>query len=226
MSRPSYRVLHEDETLLVVNKAAGVLTVSAPRKPGRCLLDDLRRDGHKVAPVHRLDRETSGVLLLCLDRDRRKDLEELFKQHQVCKEYLALVHGRPASRQGRIELPILEQGSTPVIDRRGRPALTRYEVLESFGQRGALLRVIPETGRHNQIRLHLAHIGHALVGDRKFGRRRSAVRDSSDEAGARRTLLHAERLRLAHPARRRPLDVRCDPPQDFEACLGAWRELS
>ena len=226
MSRPSYRVLHEDPTLLVVDKAAGVLTVSAPKHPGRCLLDDLRRDGHKVAPVHRLDKETSGVLLLCLDRERRKELEDLFKHHEVTKEYLALVHGRPASARGEINLPILERGSTPVIDRRGRPALTRYEIVESFGRQATLLRVFPETGRHNQIRLHLAHAGHPLVGDRKFGRRRSAAEEALDGPGSRRTLLHAARLALPHPARRRRLDVRCDPPQDFDDCLQAWRELA
>lgn len=226
MSRPSYRVLHEDPTLLVVDKAPGVLTVSAPKHPGRCLLDDLRRDGHKVAPVHRLDKETSGVLLLCLDKERRKDLEDLFKHREVTKEYLALVHGRPASAKGTIALPILERGSAPIIDRRGRAALTRYEIVESFGRRGALLRVFPETGRHNQIRLHLAHIGYPLVGDRKFGRRRSAAQEAQDGPTSRRTLLHAARLSLPHPARRRRLDVSCDPPADFEDCLRAWRELS
>lgn len=223
MSRPSYRVLHEDETLLVVDKASGVLTVSAPKTKGRCLLDDLRRDGHKVAPVHRLDRETSGVLLLCLDPARRRALEDLFRQREVTKEYLALVHGQPQTRTARIDLPILEQGSRPVVDRRGREARTRYEVIETFGGRGALLRVFPETGRHNQIRLHLAHIGHPLVGDRKFGRRGKSVRSSDEGLPARRTLLHAERLCLPHPARRQRLDVRCDPPDDFDACLAAWR---
>ncbi|MFT7462817.1 MAG: 23S rRNA pseudouridine1911/1915/1917 synthase [Pseudohongiellaceae bacterium] len=224
MSRQTYSILHEDPTLLVVNKAAGVLTVSAPKHPGRCLLDDLRRDGHKVAPIHRLDKETSGVLLLCLDRDRRKDLEDLFKQREVTKEYLALVHGRPPSRTGLIDLPILERGATPIIDRRGREALTRYEVVETFGPKGALLRVFPETGRHNQIRLHLAHIGYPLVGDRKFGRRRTSAQERADGPHARRTLLHAERLCLPHPARRRRLDVRCDPPADFEDCLASWRQ--
>jgi RluA family pseudouridine synthase len=223
MSRPSYRVLHEDETLLVVDKAAGVLTVSAPNRKERCLLDDLRRDGHKVAPVHRLDRETSGVLLLCLDPDQRSALEDLFRQREVTKEYLALVHGRPQTKTARIELPILERGATPIIDRRGREARTRYEVIEAFGGRGALLRVFPETGRHNQIRLHLAHIGHPLVGDRKFGRRRSSPHGSEDGAAPRRTMLHAERLCLPHPARRRRLDIRCELPDDFADCLAAWR---
>lgn len=224
MAAPSYTVLHRDETLVLVDKAPGILTVPAPGSRQRCLLDDLRRDGLAVAPVHRLDKETSGALLLCLDKARRGALEELFRSRTVTKEYLALVHGRPASPQGTLDLPILDKGKTAVVDRRGRPARTRYEVVERLGG-VSLVRLVPTTGRHNQIRVHMAWIGHPLVGDRKFGQRPRGGGGQPGPPGraARRTLLHASRLAFRHPATGRPLDVTCDPPEDFQAVLEAWR---
>jgi 23S rRNA pseudouridine1911/1915/1917 synthase len=207
---------------MAVHKAPGVLTVSHPGSRERCLLDDLRRDGHKVAPVHRLDKETSGVLLLCLAPAIRSELIELFRQREVGKRYLAVVRGRPASTTAVIEVPILDQGATARVDRRGKHAVTRYEVIEQFDAGASLLRVTMETGRHNQIRVHLAHIGHPLLGDRKFGRR--LRRDSRDPLpSAPRTLLHAERLVFKHPGTHRKQTLRCSPPDDFEAVLQALR---
>ena len=218
--KPTYRVLHCDETLLVVDKASGVLTVGHPGSRERCLLDDLRRDGHKVAPVHRLDRDTSGVLLLCLDPTHRDALEEAFKRHEVVKEYLALVRGVPPEKRATIDVPILDLGATARVDRKGRRAVTRYEVLRTLRGRAAggtvsLLRCAPESGRHNQIRVHLAHLGHPLLGDETYGRR---PRDET-RWRAPRCLLHAERLALKHPATGARLDVRAPLPADMEAAL-------
>ena len=222
MAAATYEILHRDATLVVVDKAPGVLTVGAPGSKQRCLLDDLRRDGLAVAPVHRLDKETSGVLLLCLDKAQRAALEQLFRTRSVTKEYLALVHGRPASPVGTLDLPILDKGATAQVDRRGRPAQTRYEVLESLGG-VSLVKLQPTTGRHNQIRVHMAYIGHPLVGDRKFGQRPRSRGPRGDDREARRTLLHASRLAFEHPLGGRPLDLTCEPPEDFQAVLAAWR---
>lgn len=213
---PTYRVLHRDETLLVVDKAAGVLTVGHPGSRERCLLDDLRRDGHPVAPVHRLDQQTSGVLLLALDPAHRAALEQAFRRHEVRKDYLALVEGVPPERRATIDLPIADEGKTARVDRAGRPAVTRYEVLEALG-RASLVRARPESGRHNQIRVHFAHLGHPLLGDRKYGRRRV------DGPKAPRVMLHAERLSLRHPATGRPLEVEAPLPEDFAAVLAELR---
>lgn len=219
--RPTYRVLHRDAALVVVDKAPGVLTTSHPGSAERCLLDDLRRDGLAVAPVHRLDRDTSGVLLLCLDPGHRAALEEAFRQRQVAKTYLALVAGRPGAARATIDVPILDAGKEARVDRRGSPAVSRYVTLETFGSRAALLRVTMETGRHNQVRVHLAHIGHPLLGDRKYGRGRELPGTGAQRP--RRCLLHAESLALPHPATGQRLAVDCPPPADFQACLGAWR---
>ena len=215
---PTYRILHRDGTLLVVDKAPGVLTVGRPGSRERCLLDDLRRDGHKVAPVHRLDRDTSGVLLLALDPAHRPALERAFRERLVRKEYLALVEGVPPARRASIDLPIADEGKSARVDRAGRPAVTRYEVIESFAGRASLVLAQPATGRHNQIRVHFAHIGHPLLGDRKYGSRRG---------GAGRVLLHAARLAFRHPLTGKELDVRAPPPDDFaRACEtlrgGTW----
>ncbi len=210
--RPTYRVLHRDESLVVIDKASGVLTVSAGKAGQRCVLDDLRRDGLAVAPVHRLDRETSGVLLLCLDKAQRPALEELFRKHEIEKDYLALVHGTPRPDRGTIDVPILDLGDSAAIDRRGRRAVSHFEVLEPL-QRAALVRVRIDTGRHHQIRLHLAHAGHPVVGDRKLGRR------GASDPGAKRTLLHAARLAFRHPVTGRRLVIQAPLPEDMET----WR---
>ena len=221
MPKPTYTILHEDATLLVVDKAPGVLTVGHPGRAERCLLDDLRRDGHKVAPVHRLDRETSGALLLCLDPAHRQALEQAFRRREVEKDYLALVTGVPSPARAVIDVPILDEGAAARIDRRGQRAISRYELLEKLpGRRGgaALLRVAIDTGRHNQIRLHLSHIGHPLLGDRKYG-----PRPTAGDPSPPRTLLHAARLALVHPATGRKLTVEAPLPPDFTEWLDRLR---
>jgi len=220
MKGPTYTLLHRDECVVIVDKAAGVLTVQHPGTTERCLLDDLRRDGMAVAPVHRLDRETSGVLLLCLDKTLRKPLEQAFRKRQVQKTYLALVSGCPSSPKATIDLPILDHGATAKVNRRGRPAVTHYEVLESFAPRAALVRLTMATGRHNQIRVHMAHLGHPLLGDRKYGRR---GKGGTDEA--RRSMLHAESLALDHPAGGPRLKASCSPPPDFAEQLERLKTL-
>ena len=247
-ARPTYAILHRDATLLVVDKAAGVLTVAAPGSRERCLLDDLRRDALPVAPVHRLDRETSGALLLCLAPAQRAALEALFRGHEVTKEYLALVHGVPQARAATIDVPILDEGAVARVNRRGQRAVTHYAVERTFGGAAigaagpvSLLRVRLDTGRHNQIRVHLAHLGHPLLGDRKYGQRtggtraggrpgregQGPARGAAARGGTRpdrgprpeRCMLHAERLALRHPASGARLDVHAPLPADFAELL-------
>src|SRR5262249_52867496 len=140
--------------------------------------------------------------------------------HEVVKEYLALVHGVPAQKRATIDVPILDLGATARVDRKGRPAVTRYELLRTLRGRAAggsvsLLRCVPESGRHNQIPGHLAHLGPPLLGDATYGRRpRDAARWR-----APRCLLHAERLALRHPASGEQLDVRAPLPADMQAAL-------
>lgn len=222
MATPTYTVLHRDETLVVVDKAAGVLTVGRPGSRERCLLDDLRRDGLPVAPVHRLDRDTSGVLLLCLDMERRAELEALFREHHVEKRYLALVTGVPHPRRAVIDVPITDTGAAARVDRRGRRAVSRYEVLETLsGRQGsaALVRVATETGRHHQVRVHMAHLGCPLLGDTVYAHKPGEARRQ-----APRAMLHASWIALPHPVTGQRLRVESEPPPDFAACHAALRQ--
>lgn len=222
MSDPTYTVLHRDQTLVVVDKAPGVLTVGRPGSRERCLLDDLRRDRMPVAPVHRLDRDTSGVLLLCLDKQRRAELEALFRERKVDKRYLAIVTGVPHTRQATIDIPILDTGARAHVDRRGKRAVSRYEVLETLPGRpggAALLRITMETGRHHQVRVHMAHIGHPLLGDTIY---QAKPREARRQAP--RAMLHARSIAFRHPATGKRLAVETEPPQDFMACLDGLRK--
>jgi RluA family pseudouridine synthase len=222
MPESTYTLLHRDETLVVVDKAAGVLTVGRPGSRERCLLDDLRRDGLPVAPVHRLDRDTSGVLLLCLDKSRRTEIEMLFREHKVEKRYLALVAGVPQPRAATIDVPITDTGARARVDRRGRRAVSHYEVLETCsGRQGsaALVRVATETGRHHQVRVHLAHLGCPLLGDTVYARKPGEARRQ-----APRAMLHASWIALPHPVTGKRLRVEAKPPEDFAACLDSLRK--
>jgi len=184
------RILHEDEALIAVDKPAGLLSVSTERERERTALVLLRehlsrpREAVRLWPVHRLDRETSGVLVFAKSAAARDLLQERWSECR--KTYLALVEGRPRPAAGLIDEPLYEDQALFVRVGRGpqsKPARTRYRTLESAARR-ALLEVELETGRKHQIRAHLAHLGHPVVGDRRYG-----------HAGAR-LFLHAHALEL------------------------------
>jgi RluA family pseudouridine synthase len=176
--------------------------------------------------VHRLDRETSGVLLVAADGDAARALSRAFVAGAVVKEYLALVTGRVAGARGRIDLPIGDARGSRVWVRReagtGQPALTDWRVERRWNDR-TLLRVRPTTGRRHQIRVHLAAIGHPVEGDILYGRPDRAyldlvrgVRDARRaEGGPARQLLHCARLVFPDPGGRGPVEVVSPLPQDF-----------
>lgn len=209
----SITVLHKDRRLLFVSKPARMLTVGVDGvDKGTPLADRLIEDGHEVIPVHRLDFETTGAVVFARDEEMAEELIDLFRTRRIKKGYLALVQGRPRKKSGVIDEPIKDLGASARIGPDGKPAVTHYEVLETIGA-CALLRLRPETGRHNQIRLHMAHIGHPLVGERKFARGRDAI------VKHRRVLLHAATLSF-HPSHlEHALRIRCPLPDDFERVL-------
>ncbi len=199
MSAP-VEILHEDEHLLVVSKPSGLLSVPTPGAEGRTVLDAVREQGYVVSPVHRLDREVSGALLLARDAETRKGLEELFRERTVRKFYWALVLMGPKLEQGTINFPILEDGAQARVSAIGKPARTNYRVL-ARGMAANEVEVELVTGRYNQIRLHFAHSGWPLVGDRKYGKFKQ------DPFRFPRVALHARRLEFAHPRTGAPLVV-------------------
>jgi RluA family pseudouridine synthase len=189
------KVLWEDGDVLAVDKPAGV--VSSPRwsQDGGCLPTLLERMGYgRVYIVHRLDKPVSGVMLYARSRRAHSHLNQQFSQRKVAKRYAALVHGQVGRSSGVIDAPIRQFGSGRMgVDvEKGVESRTRFEVLRRLPE-SSLLHVSPETGRRHQIRVHLYSIGHAIVGDRRYG-------DIEAQAAYPRLMLHATEIRFTLPS--------------------------
>jgi 23S rRNA pseudouridine1911/1915/1917 synthase len=215
------RVAYEDEHLLVVDKPAGVVVHPAPGHARSTLVHGLLERGaaggapDRPGIVHRLDRDTSGLLVVARSEEAHRRLRGLVRRRELEREYLALVRGRPRSRRGRIEAPIGRDRSSPFRQSLDtdtpREAVTHFEVERMWSQH-ALLRVRLETGRTHQIRVHLAAIDLPVAGDRVYGVR---------EPGLERQFLHATRLAFPHPFSGKRVDVGSPLPADLERFLSA-----
>jgi 23S rRNA pseudouridine1911/1915/1917 synthase len=215
-------VVFEDDTLIVLNKPAGLVVHPGSGNWRGTMLNALLAHAPALAGVpragivHRLDKDTTGLLVVAKTVPAQLDLVRQLQARSVGREYLALVHGNVA-RDGKMEAPI---GRHPVqrtrmaVTPRGKQAVTRYHVLERYAQ-ATLLRCRLETGRTHQIRVHLSALGHPLVGDPTYGKR-SPIRFA-------RQALHAERLGLLHPASKEPMEWRVDPPADLQALIEQLR---
>jgi 23S rRNA pseudouridine1911/1915/1917 synthase len=234
-------VLHEDARLVVVDKPAGLVVHPGAGRPSGTLVNallgrvrDLSGIGGVLRPgiVHRLDRGTSGVLVVAKDDAAHRALARQFAARTVEKEYLALVHGVPVRAQGEVSAAI---GRDPVHRRRmsvraprAREARTSWVVEERFDG-AALLRLRIHTGRTHQIRVHLSSIGHPVVGDASYGGTRTP---SSRSALARAALgrlarpaLHAARIAFSHPETGERVEFSAPLPPDFAGVLAALRAL-
>jgi 23S rRNA pseudouridine1911/1915/1917 synthase len=211
-----------------VDKPIGLITHSAPGSPGPSLASVLAARGlagggeeERPGIVHRLDKETSGLLVVARDDETLTALQRMMRKREIDREYVALVHGRPPSLAGRIEAPI---GRDPgnrtrrAVDGIGpRPAITHFELVEAFPDY-TLESVHLETGRTHQIRVHFAAIGHPVVGDPLYGP------SSSDTLGLKHQALHAHRLVFDHPVTGERIDVTSPLPDEFQHALDRLRE--
>ena len=219
------RVLYEDADLLAIDKPAGMTVHPSPGHASATLVnailahcDDLSGIGGVMRPgiVHRLDRDTSGVILVAKNDAAHNDLARQLKARTVEKAYMAIVEGTPRPPEGVIDAPI---GRDPgnrkrmAIVQGGREATTAYRVLERYAGY-ALVEARPRTGRTHQIRVHLAASGHAIVGDRVYGKPSPLIA---------RQALHAARIVFAHPRTRARMEVEAPLPADFEAALRQLR---
>ena len=159
-------ILHQDEHLIVVSKPAGILSVPGGAGEGLALPQLLAQQGFAAIAVHRLDRDVSGAMLFALDEDTRARLETQFRDHAVRKIYWALAQGNVVPPRGNLHFPLLEEGGFARVSALGRKSLTRYATLESLRD-ATVLEVELVTGRYNQIRVHFAHAGFPLVGERQ-----------------------------------------------------------
>jgi len=218
-------VPYEDEHVLVVDKPAGVVVHPAPGHAEGTLVHGLLAydveggdEPDRPGIVHRLDRDTSGLLVVARTPEAHRRLQQLVQTRALTREYLGLVVGRPRSRRGTVDAPIGRDRHDPLrhsLDTDSpRDAVTHFEV-EELLRRHALLRVTLETGRTHQIRVHLAAIELPVAGDPMYGR--------PGELGLERQFLHAARLAFEHPITGAPLDVRSPLPADLEAALAAAR---
>jgi RluA family pseudouridine synthase len=213
-------LLHEDEEILAVDKPSGLLTIATSAEKTRTayhvVTDYVRRGSPRsrarVFIVHRLDRETSGVLLFARTAGAKERLQTGWGETE--KHYLAVVLGRPPAPDGVIESRLAETRTFRVYAtrsaREGKPARTEYRLVQAKGKL-ALLDVHPTTGRKHQIRVHLADLGHPVVGDRRYG-------PESDTH--RRLALHALSLTFVHPGSGERMTVRAPVPPWFETLVG------
>ena len=221
----TYAVAYEDDHLLVVDKPPGVVVHPARGHAAGTLAQALAgraaggEDPRRAGIVHRLDRDTSGLLVVARTEAAFNALKAQMRRREVTREYVALVEGRPAARAGTIDAPIGRDRrvrtriSTDTDE--PRAAVTHFEVeqpLEGF----TLLRVRLETGRTHQIRAHLLAIGHPVAGDPEYGH--------AGLLGLPRQFLHAERLAFAHPVTGEPIDVRSPLPAELRSVLGKLSE--
>jgi len=220
-----YRLVLEDDDLLVVEKEPGVLTVPAPSSRGTALVDRLlemyRSRGFRrprLWVVHRIDRFTSGLVLFARREAAAARLIDMFRRKLVLREYLAICHGIPRPPAARLESRLVESPRSLKIavttDRRkGRLAACSYATERAL-TRAALLRVTLETGVRNQIRVQLAAAGHPLVGDRTYGERSPLIG---------RVALHATRLGFRHPSTRRRVEIESPMPDDMALLVKSLR---
>ena len=215
------RIAWEDEHLLVVDKPAGLVVHPAAGHATGTLVHGLLAhaiaggaEAERPGIVHRLDRDTSGLLVVARSEEAHRRLQRLIRRRELVREYLALVRGRPRSRAGRIEAPIGRDVRDPTrmsLDARvPRDAVTHFEVVELL-RAHALLRVRLETGRTHQIRVHLAAIGLPVAGDPVYG--------VPGDLGLERQFLHAARVAFEHPLTGERLDVSSPLPPDLVAAL-------
>ncbi len=243
---PELTIAYADEHLLVVEKPAGVVVHPAPGHAGGTLAQALAtagaQGGEEGRPgiVHRIDRDTSGLLVVARSHETYEKLQRLVRRRALTREYLALVVGKPRSRRGTIEAPIGRDRHDRLrhsLDTATPRAAVTYFELEELLPRHALLRVRLETGRTHQIRVHLAAIDLPVAGDPTYGiaGRGAAARSSSRasaaspttlpalDLGLERQFLHAARLAFDHPISGAAIDVSSPLPPELAAALAAAR---
>ncbi len=221
-----FQILFEDDHLLLLSKPPGVVVHPGSGNHQGTLVNGLvyycqaiGAVGDKLRPgiVHRLDKDTSGIMVVAKSYLAQRKLVELFKNRYVRKTYVALLHGTMKNKSGRLVAPIgrhpVNRQKMAVIPERGRHAVSSWQVLEECSGSGmSLVEIGIETGRTHQIRVHMAHLGHPVVGDTVYG-------SNKNNDGYPRQLLHAYRLVLQHPVTTESLDQIAPLWHDFAAVL-------
>lgn len=226
------KIIYEDEVMLVIDKPSGWVVNAAETAKGQPTVQGwLRRNFkfkisnsklYRSGIVHRLDKETSGILLVGKTKEAFENLQKQFKERLVKKEYLALVHGEVIPEKGKIEASV---GRLPWRRERfgilagGRQAITKYEMIDNYKQgqvRYTLLSLFPQTGRTHQIRIHLKYLGHSVVADEFYAGRKTARKDRQ---WCPRLFLHASKIEFTHPKKDKKMKFSSKLPSDLEDAL-------
>ncbi len=228
-------ILYSDEHIAVVNKPAGLVVYPAAGHPGGTLLNALRhRLGELKAPggplrpgvVHRLDKDTSGIMVIALSDEAYHGLVEQFGEREIKRSYVALLWGRIKDDSGKISQKIgrsmTDRKKMSVRTRKGKSAETRWDVIERF-QSATLIRAKLLTGRTHQIRVHFASTGHPVLGDTTYGRKTSVALAGSKRLHFPRQMLHAKVLGFRHPVTGRKMRFTSPLPDDMKAAIEELR---
>ena len=212
-------IVHLDEDLAVIEKPAGLVVHSAPSHKGETLVDLLEGiagggEGARPGIVHRLDKDTSGLMLVARNEEAHRELSRMVKAREVVREYTALVEGHLGSRTGTIDAPLgrhrRQRTKRAVKGAGSSEARTHFEVIEALPA-DTLVHARLDTGRTHQIRVHFAAIGHPIAGDPEYG--------SRGRHGLNRQFLHASRLSFAHPRTGEKMAFTSELPEDLRAAL-------
>jgi 23S rRNA pseudouridine1911/1915/1917 synthase len=227
-------IVYEDEHLIVLDKPAGLVVHPAPGNPDRTLVNALLAHcGESLAGiggvkrpgiVHRIDKDTSGLMVVAKTELAHQRLAADFAAHRLTRAYLAIVRGVPRVKAGRIATRIgrsrTNRKKMAVVASGGKEAITNYRVLRAFGTAAALLECRLATGRTHQIRVHLAALGHPLIGDQTYGRGRASALAPALQSFPRQAL-HAQTLGFTHPASGQYLEFSAPVPKDIEDLIRA-----
>jgi len=222
------RIVYDDDAIVVYDKPADLAVTPPDSGRGPSLLGLLKAERWpNLRPVHRIDADTSGLVIFAKTHEAEKTLIEAFKQHEVDKRYLALVRGHP-KQDGTHRSYLVKVASGRGFEKwvshgdgsgqPGREAITHWHLEDRVGYWGALVEVRPETGRHHQIRIHMAEMGHPLIGDVRYG-------DRKDPIVVGRHLLHAASIVFKHPTTGGELAFRARLPEDFRTAMDALKRV-
>lgn len=223
-------IVYEDEDVLVVNKEKGIVVHPAPGNYTGTLVNgilhhcsDLSGINGVIRPgiVHRIDKDTSGILVIAKNDEAHNDLAAQFKEHSIKREYYALVEGKFSKVEGTVDKPISRDKRERIkmaINSDGKRAVTHYEVLEQYDKGVSLVKCTLETGRTHQIRVHMASIGHPLVGDLVYGYKRQKFNIEGQA-------LHAKTLGFIHPRTKEYMEFTSELPNYFKELLEKLRKM-
>ena len=201
-------IYYVDKDIIVLEKPAYLLSVDADNAPGLSVHASLKRRYGAVFPVHRLDRETTGVMIFALSREAKEGLKKQFEEKQVEREYVAITEGLLTEKEGTWKSHLLEGGDKKMrVSKQGVLAITHFEVKKKLKKGTTFIRCKLETGKKNQIRVHAAHAGHSLLGDSRYGNAKKG----------KTLFLHAHTLSFTHPVREKKMHFISPIPKEFHS---------